>query len=59
MPAKPSNAEPRSQDSAPVDQQLSRRERRGKGKKQQPLPGVRNPGRVSVPATKHMNYRRG
>ncbi|MEC3919785.1 hypothetical protein [Nocardia sp. CDC160] len=46
----------------PVDQPLSRRERRGKGKKQQQQGGngkVHGVGRVAVPAAKHMNYRRG
>ncbi|MFI6869825.1 hypothetical protein [Nocardia sp. NPDC050406] len=39
---------------------LSRRERRGKAAKQQPIGGkVRTPGRAAVPAAKHLNYRRG
>lgn len=46
----------------PADRPLSRRERRGKGdKKQQQIGGgkVHDSGRATVPATKHMNYRRG
>ncbi|MBL1078056.1 hypothetical protein JK358_26990 [Nocardia sp. 2] len=43
-----------------IDRPLSRRERRGKVEKQQPLGGkVHGPGRTSVPAAKHQNYRRG
>ncbi len=46
----------------PAGQPLSRKERRGKKKgKQHTIDGgkVHDPGRVSVPAAKHMNYRRG
>ncbi|MEV6774501.1 hypothetical protein AB0N05_38270 [Nocardia sp. NPDC051030] len=46
----------------PQDRPLSRRERRGKHKadQQQLNSGkVHSPGRVAVPAAKHVNYRRG
>ncbi|MFE3759936.1 hypothetical protein ACFXO9_37005 [Nocardia tengchongensis] len=45
----------------PADRPLSRRERRGKGeRKQHNRDGkVHDAGRASVPAAKHMNYRRG
>ncbi|MFB8004366.1 hypothetical protein [Nocardia sp. NPDC056000] len=60
MPAHPSNSESHSHDVTPADQPLSRRERRGKAAKQQPIGGrVQNAGRAAVPASKHMNYRRG
>ncbi|MGW4534837.1 hypothetical protein ACWEOI_28215 [Nocardia sp. NPDC004340] len=46
---------------APAERQLSRAERRGKGaRKQHDRDGkVHDSGRASVPAAKHMNYRRG
>ncbi|APA99785.1 hypothetical protein [Nocardia seriolae] len=46
----------------PADRPLSRKERRGKknGKQQTTDSGrVHDFGRASVPAAKHMNYRRG
>ncbi|MEU1210070.1 hypothetical protein [Nocardia sp. NPDC005825] len=46
---------------APAERKLSRAERRGKGaRKQHDRDGkVHDSGRASVPAAKHMNYRRG
>ncbi|WP_162958483.1 hypothetical protein [Nocardia yunnanensis] len=45
----------------PVEQPLSRRERRGKKNGKQQVGGgkVHDAGRAAVPAAKHMNYRRG
>lgn len=59
MPDQSSHSEP-SHTSEPTDRPLSRRERRAKADKQQPVGGrIQNPGRIAVPASKHMNYRRG
>lgn len=58
MPDQPSM--PASLSPEPADRPLSRRERRGKPEKSQTVPGrVHGPGRPAVPASKHMNYRRG
>ncbi|MEU0545127.1 hypothetical protein [Nocardia sp. NPDC005978] len=58
MPDQPST--PESHSPEPADRPLSRRERRGKTEKSQSVPGrVHGPGRTAVPASKHMNYRRG
>ncbi|MGW4353836.1 hypothetical protein ACWELJ_17305 [Nocardia sp. NPDC004582] len=45
----------------PEEPRLSRAERRGKGARKQPNRDgkVHDSGRASVPAAKHMNYRRG